>query len=375
LLPRQYAFWFDIVFVLALHPFNSFHKAAAPMLRKFRVALQRRRTHGYIVALLLALSTSVFLLGANSPGRTWWWLLAWLMLCGAALLSVLSPHIESHLLIQQGAWLVALGRGYDAVRLASQAVSLTPYNVHAFIVRSNAYVLQGQIDMAVDDADHAVRINRHLPEARLARARVYSLRGLHDDAVKDLRIGLERRTNWLVGYFEIARMYLRMDDYEGCISILFSMQKQKKHPDLAYEAMNLAGWVYLHKMADSKHAIACYSLAIKTCPERRQAYLGRAFAYRQQRDFLQAAEDYLQAAHSNPSKAEKGFHHLHKAFCYWSRYCLTQNEEDFTKVISALDASQNNDSSEAQLQARAVLATIGRVPIIGFLPKMRIYQN
>ncbi len=140
------------------------------MLRRARQNLDGRSMDQ--IGTLCLLSAAAVCFGGMLSGQVFLWIAAF----GLAILGmgahVLSPHVEARRLVNQARQLAALGRLRQALLCTNRAIALVPDLTSAFVVRSALYAGIGQLDMAVDDAEHAVRLSPRHPEARLARARM-----------------------------------------------------------------------------------------------------------------------------------------------------------------------------------------------------------
>jgi len=273
-------------------------------------------------------------------------IIAWMFLMAALATRLIRPHVEARVLVDQAGRLVQSGRYRLALQIASRAIEMKPGLADAFVVRSAAYAGLGQIDMAVDDADQAVRIAPKTTSARLARARMNSYRGLHEDALRDLQAALRERPDWAVGYMEMAQLYVKLNEYDKTLSTLETLTRHPTTPEMRYDAILLSGWVYEEKLNDLEQAIASYSRAIPLLPDRKVGYLRRALAYRMRGDMYQYAEDLLRAAERRPTPEDDGQYHWLRAICYRRRYVVTQDRRDLLAWIVALERSAMEDNAQ-----------------------------
>lgn len=286
------------------------------------------------------------------------WLLAFALANLGIVARLIGPHIEARRLIENAHQHIRAGEFRLALMDAQRAVDLMPHLASAYITRSAAYAGLGQIDMAFDDAEFAVRVAPRQPEARLARARMYSYRGLHENAIHDLQAGLREKPDWITGRFEMAQIYVKINDYERSLAMLRQLNGQHVPAWTRYDAIILAGWVYEEKLKDLDQAIATYTRAIPILPERKIAYLRRAFAYRVRGDLHQAAEDLLRAAEQMPTPEDAGQYYWLRAVCYGRRYTITGEESDLKAWIAALERSAREDAPEYQQQSQQALNSL-----------------
>jgi tetratricopeptide (TPR) repeat protein len=83
--------------------------------------------------------------------------------------------------------LSTLARGQDdrAIDDYDHAIRLNPNDARAFSNRGNAYARKGQDDRAIEDYDQAIRLNPNLAEAFGDRGIAYSRKGQYDRAIED----------------------------------------------------------------------------------------------------------------------------------------------------------------------------------------------
>lgn len=346
--------------------------------RQFVHRSLRRRLDGRSMdqlGTLCLLSAAAVCLGGMLSGSLFLWIIAASLAIGGMAAHLLSPHVEARRLVRQARLLAALGRLREALGCVNRAIALVPDVMSAFVVRSALYAGMGQLDMAVDDAEHAVRLAPRHPEARLARARMYSRYGLHEDAIQDLQIGLRERPDWADGYLEVAYLYVRLQDYQNTLNTLHSLEKHVRATPSRYEALLLAGWVYEEKLQDLEQALGAYSRAIPLRPERRVGYARRAAVYTARGDRLQAAEDWLKAAHCIPAEEERGKAHWLRAACYGKRFALTREQGDLQHWLRALELSACEDSDQYARLARTMLRLMVNPQEFTFPPRVMHYPN
>jgi tetratricopeptide (TPR) repeat protein len=336
-------------------------------LKTLRIRLATRLEAGLNARSLAALEIASYITGAALFGlglvvsgtlRTFAWAAAWALVVMGMVAHVVRPHVEARLYIRKCHRLIMNGQFREALKAAEQAVVRVPYLASAYIARSAAFTGLGYLDMAVDDAEQAIRMAPRLPEARMARARIYSYRGLHEDAIYDLRKALRERPDWAVGYIEIARMYIKLQDYENSLAALHDLHHKNPPPTLRYDAHVLAGWLYEDKLKDLDRAIASYTRAIPILPDRKIGYLRRALAYRERGDLLQYAEDLLRAAQREPTPEDTGQYHWLRASCYKRRYQVTRDPQDMAHWLMALEHSAREDATQYRIQARQWLESL-----------------
>jgi tetratricopeptide (TPR) repeat protein len=312
----------------------------------------------------------------NSNDLSLWLLFILLAFAGIGCRLMVS-HVEARQLVRQAHLLSLIGRNTEALRCVNTALEMVPDLAIGYAVRSEVYATAGQIDMAADDAERAVKIAPRYPEARLARARMYTRYGLHEDAIHDLNVGLQERPDWAVGYLEIAQIYMKIAQYENSLAALESLSRRPVPPSTRYEAMLLTGWLYEDRLKDLDKAIAAYTRAIPLLPDRKIAYMRRAFAYRSRGDNRQAAEDLLRAAQRKATPEDIGRYHWLRAVCYGRRFTLTNDDRDLNLWVRALEASIAADAPKYAEQSERALEALraSLAPAPEFPPRIRVCLN
>ncbi len=299
-----------------------------------------------IIAVLALVAAGIAILLALI-GQTAWLLIAGALIMLAAAALSLIPHVQAQSLVEQSRNLIKVGQFQRALPVLNRAIELSPRLVNAYIVRSAAYAGLSQIDLAVEDAERAIKLAPRLP---------YSYRGLHEDAIQDLRIGIRVKPDWAAGYMELAQLHVRLEDYESGLTTLRDLNMNISSEPVRYDSLILAGWVYEEKLKDLDGAIATYTRAIPLLPDRKIGYLRRAHAYRSRGDLLQAAEDLLRAAQRVPTPEDEGQYHWMRAACYWGRYTITDDARDLSAWVAALERSIAEDAPTFSEQSRQWLA-------------------
>lgn len=328
-------------------------------------------------AFFFSLSGAVAIVAVLDSGNKMWWLLFVALSFAGVICRIMDYHVEARSLVRRAHLLNLTGRTTEALRTVNAALNLVPDLAAGYAVRSNVYATAGQIDMAADDAERAVKIAPRYPEARLARARMYSRYGLHDDAIHDLNVGIEERPDWALGYLEIAQIYMKMAEYENSLVALERLSTRTISNVTRYEAMLLSGWLYEEKLKDFDKAIAAYTRAIPLLPDRKIGYLRRAFAYHARGDNRQAAEDLLRAAQRKATPEDVGRYHWLRAVCYGRRFALTNDDRDLNAWIKALESSAALDGPKYAEQSQSALAALREElrPAPEFPPKIHICLN
>lgn len=223
---------------------------------------------------------------------------------------VVAPRLRVAQLLRRAQRLMSVGEHREALLLLSRAIEARPQTAFAYVLRSQALFQLDVIEHALADADEAVRLAPKSRYSRLARARLYAYYGRHQDAVVDLQAALRHDPQWLPGYFELACHYLTLGDPAQCFEALRQLTDRAGFDEpLRYDAQVVAGWVYEERLHNLEAAIERYSQAIALAPERRIAYVRRAWAFRVAGAYVQAAEDLLRAGRRLLSSEDLRLYH------------------------------------------------------------------
>lgn len=262
--------------------------------------------------------------------------------------------------LRRGRTLAEDGESLDALPYLSKAVNLNPLYGDAYAVRSEVYRTLGEMDLAMEDAELAVRYTPQHVSGRLVRARLYVHFNLVDEAIRDLKYAIRLQPDFVLTYLELAQLHVKLGDYQDSLDVLRSLEHVGRSDPLYYDSLILRGRVYEDHMHDLDLAIASYSQAIPVSPERKAGYLRRAQAYNSRGDFRQAAEDLLRAAERRRLPEDGDFYHWLRASCYMRRYTITQDTTDMQAWLGALERSVREDGPGFRDESRRTLETLRR---------------
>jgi tetratricopeptide (TPR) repeat protein len=335
----------------------------------------RRLTHFSRGAFVLGGLTFVLALWLPGSLRILAAIISPTFVAAGGMLALAQPHVEARRLVDAARSYILREQFEEALMAASRALELAPRLSIGYIVRGAAYAGLGQLDMAIHDAEHAVRVAPHDPEARRARARLYSYRGLHDEAAPDTDTSLHGSPEWVAAQFEMAQLYARLRDYDRSLSALHALTADELPPETRYDALVAVGWLYEDKLKDLENALHSYTRAIPLQPDRKLGYLRRAFVYRSRGDLLQAAEDFLRAAERAPTAEDEGKYHWLRAICLGRRYLITHDERDMQAWLTALELSVAEDAPEYGRQSREWLSVLEGRWQLKFPPQVTFFPN
>jgi tetratricopeptide (TPR) repeat protein len=153
--------------------------------------------------------------------------------------------------------------------------------------RGISFHQKGDEKRAIDDYNHALALDPKFVNAYLDRARAYRASHDYDKAIQDVDAVVRLDPKLAVGYFVRALIYGEKNDYDRKLADL--NQAVSLDPGAASYYLE-RGFVF-EKKGFSDRAVGDYSVAIERDPKSSNAYLSRARAYRALRDYDKAIQD------------------------------------------------------------------------------------
>jgi tetratricopeptide (TPR) repeat protein len=153
--------------------------------------------------------------------------------------------------------------------------------------RGLSFHQKGDEKRAIDDYNHALALDPKFVNAYLDRARAYRASHDYDKAIQDVDAVVRLDPKLAVGYFVRALIYGEKNDYDRKLADL--NRAVSLDPGAASYYLE-RGFVF-EKKGFSDRAVGDYSVAIERDPKSSNAYLSRARAYRALRDYDKAIQD------------------------------------------------------------------------------------
>lgn len=226
-----------------------------------------------------------------------------------------------------------------ALPLLNRAIALNPKLALAYVLRSQVFYWLGDDDAALADADRGIRLGPRDYRAYMVRAVLHDYFGDYREAVRDLESAIFYNSQWLVGYLDLALHHLALNEPEKCLTVLKALGAHANRHPLHYNALVMTGLVYEENIRDFDQAIKQYSHAIELAPNRRVAYLMRAWALRAQGEYSAAATDLLRAAKCPQPPEDKGLYGwLQAQYDPWL-YLVANDPEDRNAWLAILKHS------------------------------------
>ena len=192
----------------------------------------------------------------------------------------------------------------------SRAVAL--YN------RGIAYRRKGQLDLAIQDFDQALRLQPNDAEALNNRGITLDDMGAFDRAIQDFAKAIRLKPNYAEAYFNRANSYRHKSQHERAMQDKLPRQMGK------VRAGTTAG------ISPDADAIRDYDQAIRVKSDYAAAFVNRGIAYYDKGQYDLAIEDYDEAIRLQPDLAEA---YNNRALAYYKTNQYARALPDFDQTI------------------------------------------
>jgi tetratricopeptide (TPR) repeat protein len=262
---------------------------------------------------------------------------------------------------------------YDrAIADANEAIRLDPNDAAAFNNRGNGYVQKEMYDRAFADYTESIRIDPSNALAFKNRGSIYQHRGDLDRAIADYSKAVELQPTFAVAFGDRASAYRGKGDFEHAVAD-FGTQIRLTPRDA--KAVYSRGVAY-QLSGDLDHALADYDQTIALDPANFAAFNNRAAIYRVKGDLSRAIAGYDAAIRLNPKEATLYYNRgiakvyagsLHTAAADFNRAAELKPRSAYVALWIDILARRRNQPSE--LAARAAQLDMSRWPA----PIVRLY--
>lgn len=192
--------------------------------------------------------------------------------------------------------------------------------------RGNQYRQQGNLDQAISDYTHAIRVNSKHTKAYYNRANAYSKQEKLFEAIADYKKATEINPQYTEAYYNMGNAYEKQGKREEGIA---SYTKAiKSNPKYAAAYCN-RGNIY-QTQGNLKQALDDYNKAVEINPNFAGVYSNRGNVYQAQGNVKQAIADYNKAIELNPTFA--GFY-ANRGNIYQNQGNLKQAIADYNKAV------------------------------------------
>ena len=215
---------------------------------------------------------------------------------------------------------------------ANESIRLNPGLAGGYVERGTAYRRKGEREKAMNDFDNAIRLNPQFFAGYLGRGVVYRELGDYDEAIKLYNKAIQLNPNYAPAYYDRALAYSYKHEFERAIRD--SDEAIRRDPGDASAFYN-RGADY-ETIGNLDKALADYSAAINLKPTDAAAYYRRAHTYERLEKFDKAISDYDQAIRINPQDAE-GYATRGNAYFAKGNY-----KEALSNLTKAVDLTSSN---------------------------------
>jgi tetratricopeptide (TPR) repeat protein len=203
----------------------------------------------------------------------------------------------------------------------------------AYNNRSFAYILQGDYDRGIADADEAIRLDPNDAVAFNNRGNGYREKELYDRAIADYTEAIRIDPSYALAFKNRGSVYQQQGDLDRAIAD-YSKAVQLE-PTFAIAFADRAS-AYQEK-GDFDHAVVDFGTLIRLSPRDAKAFYSRGVAYQLSGDLDRALADYDQAIALDPANF----------FAFNNRAVIYRVKGDLDRAIADYDAAIRLDPNEA----------------------------
>ncbi len=210
---------------------------------------------------------------------------------------------------------------------------------NAYIGRARLYLERGDTLAATKDIDHALELDKNLPNGYLLRADI-AIHSAHDykSAASDLSEAIRLQPREAGLYINRAFLRYNLDDYEGAMSDYdYALQLDP----LSVPAMFNRGLLRM-EVRDNDNAIKDFSRALELDPEDYRSLYNRAYLYLERHDIENAMIDVNRLLEGFPDLPEA---YYMRSNLYRMSGKMTLAEKDYNKALELAKNLPSVDSS------------------------------
>jgi tetratricopeptide (TPR) repeat protein len=230
--------------------------------------------------------------------------------------------------------LIFLLSGLATFAQAQKVPDIPAGTAEEYFNRGNQFRQQGNLEQAISDYTHAIRVYSKHAKAYYNRGNAYGKLGKIDEAIADYKKAVEINPRYTEAYYNLGNSYEKQGNLDLAISGY--TRAIETNPKYAPAYCN-RGNVYQAK-GNLQQALSDYNTAVDLNPNFAGVYSNRGNVYQAQGNLQQAINDYNKAIEINPSFA--GFY-SNRGNIYQMQGNLQQAIADYNKAIER----NPNDSS------------------------------
>lgn len=193
------------------------------------------------------------------------------------------------------------GKYQKAIEDYNHAIRLNPDidNAATYFNRGNAYFDSGKYQKAIEDYNQVIRLNPNNDSAYCNRADIFTKFGEHQQAIENYDKAIRLNPNNANAYLIRGENYRVLGQYKRAIKDYNQAIRFDPNNSQSYSGRGL---VYYH-LNKNKKAINDYNQAIRLDPNDLRDYVNRGAVYMRLGQYKRAIKDYNQALHINPNNA------------------------------------------------------------------------
>jgi len=192
------------------------------------------------------------------------------------------------------------GQSYEsAIKLLNKSLKKDPNSKELLQIRANAYVEVGEYRKAIRDFKKVLIIAPNDPIANYNMASSNAKIGKFEEAIKYYSIAIREKNDYLLAYQGRASAKTMMKDYESSITDYNNAIDINAFFTPAYRGRGVAKSMQGY----TDQAIMDFTYTIDLTPEDGLTYYYRGLAFSQNRDYVQACEDFIEAYKRNVQEA------------------------------------------------------------------------
>jgi tetratricopeptide (TPR) repeat protein len=176
----------------------------------------------------------------------------------------------------------------NAVDFFTARIRANPKDADSYVMRAEAWRLQGDWDKLIKDLDEAIQIDPKDAAAFTNRGRGWSNRQDYDHSIKDFDEAIRLNPKYADAYESRAHAWAAKKDYDRAINDYDEAIRLEPRNAFVFRSRALA-WA---GKKDYDRAIKDYDEAIRLAPMYLDAFFKRGNAWRDKQDYDRAIKDY-----------------------------------------------------------------------------------
>jgi tetratricopeptide (TPR) repeat protein len=193
---------------------------------------------------------------------------------------------------------------HDSVSMYTDVIYKYPDNYYAWHNRGQAYFLQDEYDLALDDYNTAIMLKEDFGLAYNNRGAVYYYLDQYDKALEDYHRCIDREPTNVLPYLNISDIHRDREAFDEALFYIHQAELIDPNDPSVYSHR---ASVY-EKQGKTDEAIGEYSTALRLDPYYQVALSARGRLYEDSEAYSEAMEDFTKMIQVSPKDAESYFH-------------------------------------------------------------------